>query len=64
MKRHQLTQARLDAIAAGLTTYQGNPCRQGHSGQRYASTRQCTACTIAARRQAYVIWKSNQNKGV
>ena len=32
------------ARALGLKTYQGKPCKRGHSGERYASHRACVEC--------------------
>lgn len=41
---------RQTALAAGLTFYDtGKPCRNGHSGPRYAKTGHCVACLKDAR---------------
>lgn len=33
-----------EARAAGLKRYQGVPCKHGHLGERYVSTKQCVDC--------------------
>lgn len=42
--------ARTAALIAGETTYLGSPCRHGHSGWRYVSTRNCVSCACAQAR--------------
>lgn len=32
------------------TRYHGKPCRHGHDGERYRSTRACVACVAALKR--------------
>lgn len=36
---------RLAAAKNGDNTYQGNPCKHGHDGERYTMTGQCVVCT-------------------
>lgn len=35
------------------TIYKGSPCRNGHPGMRYATTRNCVDCHRAKRRERY-----------
>lgn len=41
--------ARKAALHAGEAIYMGQPCRNGHDGTRYASTRSCVQCAKANR---------------
>lgn len=36
--------ARNAALRAGQLTYKGQPCAQGHSGERYTSNWACVSC--------------------
>lgn len=36
-----------DAVLLGLPYYKGTPCRHGHAGLRYTTTRRCVACSKA-----------------
>lgn len=38
------------ARAMGIRTYDGQPCRKGHGGERYTSTAACVACVAGYRR--------------
>ena len=40
--------AKQAAIVAGETTYQGTPCRNGHSGRRYTKSGGCIECGNAS----------------
>jgi len=40
------TAAKNLAIRAGELTYQGNPCKNGHDGIRYASNCRCVKCAV------------------
>jgi hypothetical protein len=40
------------ARATGQVTYIGAPCRHGHAGERYASTRACVECMRSSGRRS------------
>lgn len=39
-------------------TFVGKPCRHGHDGTRYSSTKQCVACAASASRR----WKDRHSE--
>ena len=49
-----MCKARTIAKTQGLTQFQGNPCKRGHSGLRYVSDGGCVFCSI----QQATHWKS------
>lgn len=50
---------RAEAIAAGLKRYLGEPCPDGHHGERYTSNGMCAACTAAKTKQ----WRDDKKNG-
>ena len=48
------SQERDAAIAAGLTRYQGAPCKNGHPGERFTSNGACVECASTAAAEANV----------
>ena len=38
------SEARVVAAATGAATFAGAPCKRGHAGTRYTSTRACVDC--------------------
>ena len=45
MPHAEVRRRRTVAIAQRLKRYQGNPCRNGHRGLRYAKSDSCVECT-------------------
>lgn len=41
---------REQAMARGLPTYKGRPCKHGHDGTRYVTSCDCVQCAKARRR--------------
>lgn len=50
---------RSEAIARGLKRYHGEPCPDGHDGERYTSNGMCAACTAAKTKQ----WRDDKKNG-
>jgi hypothetical protein len=48
-----MEQARIDANAAGASTYEGRPCRHGHGGLRYVASGGCVICAREAGAKYY-----------
>lgn len=45
-RKPKVATSREDALRGGITRYQGEPCRHGHDGVRYALSGQCVQCAL------------------
>ena len=48
---HPTSKERREAIRAGQSIFQGNPCKRGHDGRRYVRNWGCVSCANINRKR-------------